>query len=87
MITTFILNIIYFFVYGITLLFSGLGEVTTNNDITNGIVALKSYYMSLNAFLPLGVLVAIVAFDLAFEAVVFAYKGIRWAYQKVPMVN
>jgi len=87
MITTFILNIIYFFVYGITLLFSAFGEVSANNDITTSIVALKTYYISLNNFLPLGTIVAIIAFDLAFEGVVFLYKGIRWAYQKVPFIN
>lgn len=87
MITTFILNIIYFFVYAITLLFAGFADVSASNAITDSIVAFKSYYMSLNAYIPLNTIVAIVAFDLAFEGMMFLYKGIRWAYQKVPMIN
>ena len=87
MIITALLNIIYVFVLGITTLIAQFGDVSTNNAITTAIVEFKTYYTSLDAFLPLTTLVAIIAFDLAFEGVVFLYKMIRWAYQKVPMIN
>lgn len=87
MIVTALLNIVYVFVLGITTLIAQFGDVSTNNSITSAVVALKSYYTSLDAFLPLGTIVAIIAFDLTFEGIVFTYKLIRWAYQKVPMVN
>jgi hypothetical protein len=87
MITTALLNIVYVFVLGITTLIAQFGEVSANNSMTNAIVALKTYYTSLDAFLPLSTIMAIIAFDLAFEGIVFLYKMIRWAYQKVPMIN
>lgn len=87
MIVTALLNIVYVFVLGITTLIAQFGEVSANNSITTAIVAFKTYYTSLDAFLPLTTIVAIIAFDLAFEGAVFLYKMIRWAYQKVPMIN
>jgi len=87
MIVTALLNIVYVFVLGITTVIAQFGEVSTNNSITSAVVSFKTYYTSLDAFLPLTTLVAIIAFDLAFEGAVFLYKMIRWAYQKVPMIN
>lgn len=87
MITTAILNIVYVFVLLIAGLFSQFGEVSTNNDITNAIITMKTYYTSLDAFLPITVLVSIIVFDLLFESFVFSYKMIRWAYTKVPFIN
>jgi hypothetical protein len=87
MITDAILSIVYLFVSGITVLLSSLGEVSATNTITDGIVSIKTYYNSLASFLPITTILAIVAFDLAFEGFVFTYKMIRWGYQKVPMIN
>lgn len=87
MITNFILNVVYIFVLGITQLLSSFGEVPLNNSLTTSIITLKTFYMSLNAFIPLETIAAIIAFDLAFEGIYVLYKLIRWGYQKVPMVN
>lgn len=87
MITNAFLYLVYAFVYGISMIVSAFGTVSASNDVTTAIVTIRSYYMSLNAYLPIDVILAIVAFDLAFEGFVFAYKMIRWSYQKVPMIN
>ena len=87
MITTALLNLVYFFVLGIVSVISSLGEVSTNNAVTSSIITLKTYYTSLNSYIPIDTIVAIIAFDLAFEAVYLTYKLIRWAYQKVPTIN
>jgi hypothetical protein len=87
MITSAFIQVIYLFLLGITKLISNLGEVPANNDFTTSILTFKQYYLSLDAFLPLSVILGIVAFDLAFEGIYFLYKGIKWGYQKVPMVN
>jgi len=87
MITTFILNIFYAFAYGISLVVASFGTVSDNNAITSYIVTLKSYYVSLNDYLPLDTILAIVAFDLAFEGIYFIYKLIRWGYRKVPGIS
>lgn len=87
MITKFILDIVYYFVYGVSLVVAQFGDVQDNNNITSALTTIKSYYMSLNDYIPLDVLLAIVAFSLGFEAIYFTYKLIRWGYQKVPMIN
>lgn len=87
MIITALLNVVYAFVYSISLVVGQFGDVTSSNAITDSILTLKSYYVSLDMILPLTVLLAIIAFDLAFEGFVFAYKMIRWAYTKVPSIN
>jgi len=87
MITNLILQIFYSFAYGISLIVSSFGEVSTNNAITTSVTAFKTYYMSVNAYIPLDTILAIVAFDLAFEGIVFLYKLVRWGYQKVPGIT
>jgi hypothetical protein len=87
MITNFLLDIVYTFVYGISLVVASFGDVGNNNAITTSIVTLKTYYNSLNDYIPIDVIMSIVAFDLAFEGIYFIYKLIRWGYQKVPMIN
>lgn len=87
MIITAILKIFYTFALGITWLISEFGDVSQNNAITSSIVTFKNYYVALDAFVPLSVIVAIIAFDLALEGAVYLYKLLRWAYSKVPFIN
>lgn len=87
MIVDFLIKIVYYFVYGITLVVSQFGDVPDNNAITTSIATLKTYYVSLNSYMPLDTILAIVAFSLTFEGVYFLYKLIRWGYQKVPGIS
>jgi len=88
MISTAFLNTFYIFALGITFVIGKFGEVSPNNDLTSAIIVFKSYYLSLSPFIPYFAIMAIIAFDIAFEiGGVFAYKMIRWAYQKVPFIN
>lgn len=87
MITSALLDILYQFVRGIAYVVASFGEVSENNAITVSIVTLKTYYMSLNNYLPIDTILAIVAFSLVFEGIYFVYKLIRWGYQKVPGIT
>lgn len=87
MIVGFLLNIVYYFVYGVSLVVSQFGDAPDNSAITTSITTLKTYYMSLNAYFPLDTIIAIVGFSLVFEGIVFIYKLIRWGYQKVPGIS
>lgn len=87
MITGFLLDIVYVFVQGISLIVASFGTVSNNNAITTSIVTFKTYYNSVNAYLPIDTILAIVAFDLAFEGIYFIYKLVRWGYRKVPGVT
>jgi len=69
------------------LVVSQFGDVPDNNAITTSITTFKSYYLSINDFVPLNTILAIVAFSLTFEGVYFLYKMIRWGYQKVPGIS
>ena len=87
MILTAILNLFYAFVSLIAGLFSSLSDVTLPAGVASAIATASGYYASLNAYLPLDTAITIVAFDVIFETEYFVYKMIRWAYQKVPMIN
>ena len=87
MILTAILNLFFAFVSLIASFFSGLNDVVLPAGITTAITAASGYYASLNSYLPLDTAITIIAFDVVFETAYFVYKMIRWAYQKVPMIN
>jgi len=87
MIITLLLNIVYVFALGIVTLISTFGDVSQNSAITTGISTMAEYYMSLNDYLPISTILAIIAFDLVFELGVFTYKLVRWGYQKVPTIS
>lgn len=87
MITTFIIEIFYTFAYGVSLVVASFGEVSNNNAITTSIVTLKTYYNSVNAYIPISTILAIIAFDLVFEGIYFVYKLVRWGYRKVPGIT
>ncbi len=78
---------VYTFVLGINSLLASFGSVGENNDISNAIISIKSYYMALNEIAPIDVILGIVAFSLAFEGFVFIYKLIKWGYQKIPGIS
>lgn len=87
MIITLILNIIYVFVLGIVLVISSFGDVSQNSEITNALTNISQYVIALDGLFPVTTLIAIIAFDLAFELAVFIYKLVRWGYQKVPGIS
>jgi len=87
MITTLLLNIVYVFALGIVAVISTFGDVSQNSAITSALSEMAGYYMSLNDYLPIDTIVAIIAFDLAFELAMFIYKLVRWGYQKVPGIS
>jgi len=87
MITKFFLDLLYAFAFAVTYPLAQFGIVSENNAITSAIVSLRNHYASLNSYLPLDTIVAIVAFSIAFESVYFLYKLIRWSYRKVPGVT
>ena len=87
MITEYFIDLVYFFVLGVANLVGSFGDVVPNNNLTSSLVNFKSYYVSLAEYIPLNTILAIVAFELAFESIYFIYKLIRWGYQKVPGIN
>jgi len=88
MILDYLLNIGYNFILDkIIGVFTALPDVTANNDLTTAIISFKGYFSSVDNFVPLSVIFAIIAFELSFELSVFTYKLVRWGYQKVPFIK
>ena len=87
MITTALLNLVYFFVASIASFFSTLPDVSLGTSISSAITTASGSYAAMNGYFPMDTLIAIALFDLTFETGYFVYKMIRWAYQKVPGVN
>ena len=87
MITGYLLDLVYLFVLGIVSLVGSFGDVTSDNVVTTAFSTLSGYYAALDPYIPIATILAIVAFEIAFETSYFLYKLIRWGYQKVPGVN
>lgn len=80
-------SVLAVFLLVVTSPFLLLNDVTIGVQIPQGFEEISALISSLNDIFPVSVVIAIIAFDLVFEGSVFAYKGIRWAYQKLPFVN
>lgn len=64
-----------------------LPDATLPDWLANSLSASASYINALGYVLPIGTIVAILSFYIVFEGVVWSYKIIRWAYNKIPGVN
>lgn len=82
-----LLSFLYIFVAGISALVSLFGDVVPNPIIGVAFSTMTSYYAAINAYLPVDTLLAILAFDIIFEASYLSYKLLKWAYSKVPGVT
>jgi len=87
MITTFILDMFYAFAWAISRVVASFGEVSDNNAVTSSITTIKTYYMSLNIYLPIDTILQIASFVIVFETSFFLYKLVRWGYQKIPGIS
>jgi len=87
MISDIVLNIIYYFVLGITQIFNALGDVPSDNNITEALTTIGNYIAPLLPYLPLTTILAIIIFEVTFETIYFTYKLIKWGYKKIPGIG
>lgn len=87
MILTAILNFFYNGIVFILGYFINKPDVAANTGFAGAIALASTYYAALAAFMPFVSIIVVLAFDLTFEGIYFVYKMIRWAYQKIPMIN
>jgi hypothetical protein len=83
MITSAFLNIFYSV---ISFMISGLPTVSTNSNIVTTVTTANTYISAVYAFIPLITitLLAIITFDIIFEASYFLYKVIYWVIRRFP---
>lgn len=87
MISDFLISVIFNVINVAISVFTILPDVSLSADFLNGISGLAPYYSGLALIFPIGALLAVLAFELAYESAVLVYKLIRWAYQKIPFIN
>lgn len=83
MITSAFLNIIF---DAISFLVGKLPDVAINNNLVNAISTASSYISAIHDILPYTIIavLAIISFDLAFEAGYLLYKVIYWIIRRFP---
>lgn len=87
MIITALLTLIGLFLNGILAILSHAADVGDIPLLTNAVATVASLYAGLALIFPFSTMWAIIAIDIGFEAGYFVYKGIRWAYRKIPGIS
>jgi hypothetical protein len=80
-----ILNIIISLIYNVVGgLLSKLPSVSTTNGFGAAVSTASGYLSALSVILPITTLLAILAFDIAFETGYLAFKVIYWIIRRFP---
>jgi hypothetical protein len=87
MIIDFIINVIYNLILFLVDLIALAPDVVLNSNITGSLSQIAPYYISIDTVFPIGALLAILFFELAYEGAYLLYKLIRWAYIKIPGIS
>ena len=87
MISSWILWLLYKFIYLITLPLALLPDVSLPADITNAIAQASSVLAIIDVAVPVSTIVTIIILMVSIEAGFFLYKTIRWLYSKIPGIN
>lgn len=87
MLSDLIINIVYGFVLLVLQVLSILGTVNIGGNFAIAIDYAVSLLSSINNFLPVDTILAILAIELLVELSIFGYKSVKWAYSKVPGIN
>lgn len=84
MITTIILNIIYFVLWPLIQLISNLSDVSLNSGIATSITTTSGYLSALNTFLPITTLLVMLGVFTTYELGYFTFKFIYWIIKRIP---
>lgn len=88
MITTAILNIIYYVIYLLASPLMLLNDVVINTDFSNSLNTAISYAQAINSFFPVYELIfTITSVFLLYEGGYFLLKLINWVLRKIPGIS
>lgn len=87
MITAGILQFFFLVLYAFVSPVLLLSDVSGDSDIATGIANANSYLSAIPFHYILLSIVATIAFLTIFEAAYWAYKGVRWLYNKIPGIS
>jgi hypothetical protein len=87
MIVSFLLYILYLFIWGITAPLRLLPNVTLPANITAAIGSANSYLSAIDFVFPTGAFVTIFGVIIGIEILLFLYKIIMWIIRKIPGIS
>lgn len=87
MIFEIVLNLIFVILEFVLTPLTNVADVSIPSDFADSITFIRPYYTSLDLILPVATLIALISIEVVFDSAVLVYKGIKWAYQKLPFIN
>jgi hypothetical protein len=87
MITTALLDLLYFLLHILLSPILGFSDVVLNSSFTSSLATASGYYNSINAILPVDTMLEILGISLAFEGAYLIYKLIMWVIKKIPTID
>lgn len=87
MIFTAIFNLLYLSLYFLLTPIRNLEDVQQSNTITDAISTASGYISSLNTYLPMTTLIAILTLVLLIEGFYLGHRLINWAIRKIPTIS
>lgn len=73
--------------FGITAVFNLFTNVSSDSNIAAGISQINAYITAIPFALTIASILASLIFLTVFEGFYWAYKGIKWVYNKIPGIN
>jgi hypothetical protein len=84
MITSALINVIYYVLYGITSPIRLLPDVVLPSGFTSAMTTASGYYTSLNSILPLDTMITLLGIYITIEVAYLSYKLIMWLIKRFP---
>lgn len=87
MIFTAIFNLIYISLRFLLTPIINLDNVSQTNSVTEAVSTASGYISSLNTYLPMSTLIAILGLVLIIEGFYLGHRLINWAIRKIPTIS
>lgn len=87
MITDFLLLILYYLSYGLSLPLRLFSDVSLPADLTNALTTSRTYIENLNQVIPISNILTVLGLFITIEIGIFTYKTFAWVIKKLPGIN
>lgn len=80
-------TILYIIFEALKWLLMKLPDISTTSGIGGAITSASPYISSADQIIPVGILLAIISFDIIFWSSYWVYQGIYWVIKKIPTIS
>ena len=87
MISSIILNILYFVIFGLTYPIRIFNDVTLPAALSDSITTAMGYLQGLDFVLPIPTLLTLIVLTCLIEGGIIIYKSVMWLIRKIPFIN